>query len=174
MTMFSVFGLIWMGSMVWCFRGSRSVVMSQLTGICQQGGDTPGIHSFIVACAALCRARCCCCYIAMEKRSASVLEAFSRTATQSGFKVVRHSHPLGLGLCLHKKSPTAGDNGHVKQSSRSTHRLIQRCLVSVCHETRKVPCAGQEYDTDPAADKHSTLACGLHGCVTVPKELVLC
>ena len=84
--------------------------MSQLTGICQQGGDTPGIQSFIAACAALCRARCCCCYVAMEKRSASVLEAFYRTATQSGFKVVRHSHPLRLRLCLFKKSPTAGGN----------------------------------------------------------------
>ena len=49
------------------------------------------MDSFVAACAALCRAPHCCCYIAMEKRASSVLEAFFSAARASGFTVVRGS-----------------------------------------------------------------------------------
>jgi hypothetical protein len=53
-----------------------------------QGGSTPGVQGFIAACATLCAAPRSCCYIAMEKRSASVLEAFFSTAKHFGLTVV--------------------------------------------------------------------------------------
>ena len=57
-------------------------------GACLQGGQTPGINRFIAACAALCTAPHCCCYIALEKRASSVLDAFFSAARASGFTVV--------------------------------------------------------------------------------------
>ena len=49
------------------------------------------MDSFVAACAALCRAPRCCCYIAMERRASSVLQAFFSAARASGFTVVRGS-----------------------------------------------------------------------------------
>ncbi|CAK0787864.1 hypothetical protein CVIRNUC_011086 [Coccomyxa viridis] len=53
-----------------------------------EGGCTPGIGSFVKACAALCTAPHACCYIAMEKRSASVTTGFFGAAENAGFAVV--------------------------------------------------------------------------------------